>query len=389
METNQSIKVKTLNPTLTGSLTYVFTFLAAGSWFPFLNVYLTELNLSGTQIGWLSILSPVMVMLFATAIAALADRTHRGVQFAQAAMAGAALSIFLLRLPKSFNGIAVLMLFCAVFSSPIMSLTDGLIARMAQRRHLNYGGMRLWGSLTFALAALAFGALWQIFGYPLMFLAASAFYLPLIWITGKLEEGPIVSREARPPMSSLFRDSGVVLLLLATVLSGISNSVFLIFGSVYAHSLGAGGFLIGLMIAFAGVAELPTMFYNDQISRRMGKVNTVILSYGLMGAAYLGYFLMTNPNFLPVFSILKGLGYGLWLTVTIRLLIDHTPEEWAATAQSLLTVCWFGLSPLLAGPVGGWLHDAVNPGAVFLLAIFSLVLAAVVLWLAARLRKLE
>lgn len=389
MSIDQNISKKILNPSWIGSLNYLFTFLAAGAYGPFVNVYFTELGLTGEQVGWLSILQPVMMMLLSTAIASLADRTHRRVQFAQVALLGTAATIFLLRIPTTFTGIAYLMFFYAIFSGPIFSLNDSLISRMAQRHNLNFGGMRLWGSLGFAVSAVAFGALWQSVGFKPMFLITPLFYLPLIWITGKLEEGPVIAQEKRTPISLLFRNSGTMLLLLATFLSGISNSLFMIFGGIYARSLGGGNLLIGIMIAFACIAELPAMFFSNRISNRLRKTNTVLLSYALMAAAYLGYVLMTNADFLPVFSFIKGLGYGLWFTVSIRLLIERTPEEWAATAQSLLTICWFGLSPLVAGPLGGWIHDTISPAAVFGLGIVALILAAIVLRFASFLGKLE
>ena len=165
--------------------------------------------------------------------------------------------------------------------------------------------------------------------------------------------------------------------------------LFMTFGGIYARSLGGGDLLIGLMIAFGGLAELPTMFYSGRIANRLGKTNTAILSFGLMAVAYLGYIMLSNANYIPLFSILKGLGYGLWFTVNVRLLIERTPEEWAATAQSLLTICWFGLAPLVAGPLGGWIHDAISPAAVFGLGIVSLALAALVLWIAHLRGKLD
>ena len=107
-----------------------------------------------------------------------------------------------------------------------------------------------------------------------------------------------------------------------------------------------------------------------------------------MAFAFLGYVSITNPNYLLIYSIIKGLGYGLWHPNTIRILTDRTPEEWAATAQSLLTVSMMGVAPLVAGPLGGFIHDAVSPRAVFWLGILTLGMAALVLWWASFKRKL-
>jgi MFS transporter, PPP family, 3-phenylpropionic acid transporter len=387
--TDQSVSKPFLTPVRTGSLVYLVSLLGAGAYMPFLYVYFNELGLSGKQVGWLSILPPLMMLLFATAIASQADRRHKRRRYAQIAMAGAAISIFLLGFPTSFGGIAILMLAFAIFTSPIMSLNDGLISRMAQRHHLNFGGMRLWGSLGYAVSAVAFGAVWQKYGFDPMFVTAALFYLPTMWFVGKLEEGPVNTQEKRAPLKLILQNSGTVLLLLASFLAGISNSLFMTFSGIYARSLGGGDLLIGLMVAVGGLAELPTMYYGSRIANRLGKTNTAILSYGLMAAAYLGYILTINANTIPLFSILKGLGYGLWFTVTVRLLIERTPEAWAATAQSLLTICWFGLSPLIAGPLGGWIHDAIGPAAVFGLGIVTLVMGALVLWFARLRGKLD
>ena len=377
-----------LKPNWKGSLYYLISFLCAGAYNPFIFVYLSELGLTGQQVGLLASLAPVMTMLLATPLSSLADRNQWRVRLLQASMIGSALIVFLLQFPTVFNEIAVLMLFSAILSSPKMSIADSLIARMAQRNKLNYGGMRLWGSLGFALSALAFGAIWQVFGFKPMFVVGSLLYLPLIFISGKLEEGPVTVKNERKPVSHLFQDRGIVLLLVATFLSGVANSLSMTFGGIYARFLGGGDLLIGMMIAFGAFAELPMMFFSDRISKRLHNANTVIIAYGLMTLAYVGYILVPTAEALPYFSILKGLGYGLWFTGNVRLVTERTPPEWASTAQSLLGVATFGLAPLVAGPLGGLIHDTISPAAVFGLAIVSLVLAALVLWIAARAKLL-
>jgi PPP family 3-phenylpropionic acid transporter len=363
-----------------GSLYYGLYYLCAGSYAPFLYVYFSDLGLSGKQVGLLATLAPIVTLLLSSLVASLADRTRKRVRITQAALACTAVVVFLLRLPSTFGHIALLMLFLAVFSSPLASISEGLIARMAHRNRLNYGGMRLWGSLGWAVSALGCGFLWQALGFRVMFLVAGVLYLPLIFIAGRLEE--------RRPASQLLRDRGLLLLLVATFLAGVSNTLAMVFQGIYARSLGGGNVLIGAMAAGGALAELPVMFYSSRISQRVGGANAVIYSCVVMALAYLGYELTKSPDLLVGLSVLKGFGYGLWFTVTIRLLTKRTPEEWASTAQSLLTICLFGLAPLVAGPIGGWIHDTIGPSAVFGLAAASMGMAGVVMLLARRLGKL-
>jgi MFS transporter, PPP family, 3-phenylpropionic acid transporter len=387
--TDQVVPSKKLNPAWSGSLYYLGAFLCHGSYGPFLYVYFSELGLSGQQVGWLAIGSPLMTLLLATPIASLADRKRWRVRIAQIAMFGMGVVLFLLRYPTTFTGILGLGLLMAILSSPVMSITDSLVARMSQRHHLNYGAMRLWGSVGYATSALAFGAVWQRLGFGPMFLVGSLLFLPLIWVTGRLEEGQPKDQQEQGKIVELLSDPGLVLLLLATILAGIANSLSMTFEGIYVRSLGGGNFLIGMMIAFAAYSELPTMFFGDRLAKRLRRPNTVILAYGLAICAYLGYILIPNPAILPLFSILKGLGFGLFFPNTVRIVTERTPEKWASTAQSLMTVGMFGIAPLVAGPLGGFIHDAIGPAAVFGLGTLALGLAAIVLWLATKRGKLN
>ena len=372
LNNEHSIALKRLNPAWSGSLYYLFTFLSNGSYAPFIYVYFSELGLNGKQIGILSVLSPILTMLLSPMISSYVDRSHLRVKMLRISLFCVAVLVYLLQFPTTFEEIALFMVFMAIFSSPVMSIAEALIARMAQRDQLNYGGMRLWGSFGFAISALGFGAIWQVWGFKPMFIIGSLLYLPVLILAGQLQEGPQFVHAQRKPALQMLTDHGLLLLLIATFFASVSNSLAMTYNGVYARSLGSGNLLIGMITAFGAFAELPIMFYSDRIAFRLKKVNGVLLAYLLMALAFVGYVLVKNPVWLPLFSAVRGLGYGLWITITIRLVTHRTPAEWAATAQSLLTVCMFGMAPLVAGLFGGWIYDAISPAAVFILGIIAL-----------------
>ncbi len=384
MENEKVFRPIAINSSLTGSLYYLFTFLCAGSYMPYLYVYIADLGISGKQIGLLSSLVPVSMLLFAAPVASLADVKNWRVRILRLGLLGWAISIFFLQFPNNFAQFLMVLVPLALLNSPVMSIADGLIARMAKRENLNYGGMRLWGSFGFATSALVFGAIWQKFSFAPMFTVASLLAIPLVWVSGKLDEGEIIQTRERGSLKSLFRDKGLLMLLAAIFLSGISNSLTMTFEGIYARSLGGGNFLIGVMIASAAFFELPAMFYMKKIAKVIGRPNAILLGYAFSAAAFLGYILVSNPNNLPYFSVLKGIAYGLTLTGSIALLTDRTPDEWSSTSQSLMAISYMGLAPLVAGPLGGIIHDAFNPGAVFVLGLVTMAGAAVILWNASR-----
>jgi PPP family 3-phenylpropionic acid transporter len=377
----QGHQSKVLNPIRSGSLFYLIFFLSTGSFGPFLYVYYSELGLSGQQVGLLAAFFPLMTLLFATPLSSLADRKRWRIRMAKTSILVVSVIFFFMQFPSTFLGLSLLMLPMAFFFSPVMSIGDSLIARMAQRYNLNYGSMRLWGSIGYATAAFAFGAIWNRVGFTPMFVVGSLIYLPLIWVTGQLEEGPPRASQDRTPITKLFRDTGLVLLLIGIFLAGVANSLSMTFEGIYVRSLGGTSFLIGLMSAFAATSELPTMYFGQRIGIKLHGANAIILAYMLSCSAYLGFVLLPNPTIMPIFSILKGLGFGLFFTNTVRLITKRAPEEWASTAQSLMSVGMFGLAPLLAGPLGGAIHDHIGPAAIFGLGALTLMLAAIILLL--------
>lgn len=361
-----------------GSLFYLFTFLAAGAYGPFLFVYFTGLGITGQQIGWLSILSPLMMLFLATPIAAQADRRRWRGRILQVALAAQGLIWFLLGQTQNFVWIAIGMLALAVASSPIMALSESLVARMAQRHGVNFGGLRLWGSFGYAVSALGFGAVWGLTGYTPMFIVGPLFLLPLLWLAGRLEEPPSSGVQERQPALDLLRAPGLLVLLVATFLAAISNSLSMTFGGIYARALGGGDLLIGMMIAVSATSEILTMFLSGRILQRLHGTQALLVAYGLMAVGYLGWVFVPTPAALLAFAVVKGLGYGLWITVTVRMTVERTPAARAATAQSFLSISMFGLAPLVAGPAGGWIHDAFGASAVFGLGVVALGLAAVI-----------
>ena len=69
MLNEQKVTRQFLTPSRTGSLFYLVSLFGAGSFMPFLYVHFNELGLTGQQVGWLSILSPSMMLLLSTVIA--------------------------------------------------------------------------------------------------------------------------------------------------------------------------------------------------------------------------------------------------------------------------------------------------------------------------------
>ena len=250
---------RTLKPARRGSIYYLAYWAAIGIYNPFTNVYFANLGLSGREIGLLSALLPLMTLTVAPALAGLADRRGWRVRILALALVGMGIALMLLSLPRSFLVLAPIMALLALARSPIGPVADSLVARMAVRYRLNFGGTRLWGSFGFAMVAVASGALWQRVGYSFMFALAGLAFLPVALCAQLLEEGPVIERAARRPLREVGRDRGLIVLMAAACVVGAALGMDGAFQGVYVNHLGGGGLLIGLLFGVSAFSELPSM----------------------------------------------------------------------------------------------------------------------------------
>lgn len=379
---NATISFRRFSPLSIGTLFYVFLWSAMAVHAPFLNVYFVELGFTGRQIGLLAALFPLMVVLFSIPLSSLADRNRWRIRMLQFTLLSAAIGFALLSLPRTFSAFFPLLAVIALFRSPLLALADSLTARMAARHQVNYGQMRLGGSLGFALVSIGCGVMWSRWGYEPMFFVSAVVFLLVIPLASQLEEGPVLEKDTFGAWSDIGQDRGLVLILLATFFIGMSLGASFTFEAIAMAQLGGSSLWLGLLTGFVAFSEVPVMFASDRLIARWGGLKTLLVAYSLLMLGFIGFMIAPSPSIMLLMAILRGLGFGLFLVSTVRLLDARAPDAWSTTVQALRDVATFGLAPLIAAPLAGVLFDAVGVQAVFLLAFTMAFLAAGVLMLA-------
>ncbi|HUS95368.1 MAG TPA: MFS transporter [Hyphomicrobiaceae bacterium] len=371
------------SPYWRGAFFYFSLWAVIGSYMPFFNVYFAHLGLTGLEIGILSAALPLMMLLTGPALSLLADRRRWQKRILLISVGGTALLLILFIFPRTFAPLMGLVLLRAVLFSPMMPIGDGMVARMAARHRIDYGKLRLWGSLSFAVAAIGCGALWQRWGFQAMFIATSVLTLPVLWAATGLEENArVTARAASPSLRDIRRDRGLIAILAAAFLIGIAEGMYGTFSGVYMDHLGGGQVWVGALFGLSALCELPVMLYSGAIFRKLGKPVGVLLAYGLVGLAFVGYALARQPWLMLAFAMVKGMGFALYFVGNVSLMDERAPESWTSTLQSLMNAASRGLAPLLTVPLGGWLADILGLQAIFIGAGMAALLATGVLLVA-------
>ena len=340
--------------------------------------------MSNQQLGYLSAFGPLMALLIAPLISRSADLngTHR--QLLAAALFGSGAAIFGLGFAVNFLGVLIGSIALGIAACAFGPLADGLIARMASRRQLEFGRMRLWGSVSFAVFSLAFGWLWSNLGYGSMLYVTGALMMMMTPFALLLEadqsdlETPSEARGlTRPPR---IWNAGLYVLLSVNLLIGFALGFVGPFLGLRMKDLGGGALEVGALFAISALSEFPAMRFEKRIAARIGDAGVLIVSSAMFAGAYLGYALAPSAGVMLAFAVVQGTAFGLFFVASVRT-IDSRAGALLGTMQSWRNGLAFGIAPLIAGPVSGWVAQSSASAWVFSVASGFGLLAALLMHL--------
>ncbi len=373
-----------------GALFYGIFWGVIGIAEPFINVHFLRLGFSGQQIGWLSAVFPFFNFVVAPAVARLGDQLNRRILLLSLSLAGAGAALIFFPMATTF--LTVLIAYCLVmaFRSPTVTLADSLIARMADRYQLDFGHMRLWGSVIFTLTATGLGVVWHQTGFAVMFIACGLSFSLIVGAAQLLEEekhphvapAPSLMETSTPVPAKRARvipEAGILCLLAANFMAVGAFFMSANFGTVYMSLIGGTEMYLGALFGLSALGEVPGMLFGRRISYRLGDTNTLLIAYAMLMMGYIGYSFSTTPLVMLGFGMIRGLGNGLFLVMTITVLNHRAPSHLYATYQGLSnSLCW-GLAPLLGGPISGYLYQALGAPNLFLINAAMTALAGLIL----------
>jgi PPP family 3-phenylpropionic acid transporter len=341
------------------SLFYVAVFAVVGVQLPFWPVFLAGRGIEPAEIGLILAL-PLLVKLVANPLAGIAvDRlgSRRPLMVGLAAASLAAFCLF--GLVHGFWPLAAVTLLAAAAFSPLIPLGENLAVRVAYERRLDYGRLRLWGSLAFIAAALAAGeviggrgpdgALLLVLGFAVLTLAG-CLLLP--------QAGAAAARAA--PWR-LLGERPLLLALLAATLIQASHSAYYVVGTLHWRALGHSSAAIAWLWAEGVVAEMVLFWFGAGLVQRVGPLGLLALGGAAGLARWIGTAAAEGIAALALLQAMHALTFGAAHLGVMHFLQRRVPPSLSATGQALystLTGIGFGIAMAASGALyqrGSWL----------------------------------
>ncbi len=333
---------------------YVAIFAVGGIQLPFWPVWLAHRQLAPADIGVLLAVGAWLRLATSPLAGIAADRIpsprHVMLPLCLCTLVG-----FGLFLPA--RGFAAALMLNALTSgclAALLPLGESVALSAASAGRLDYGRVRLWGSLGFIAATLLAGRAVPAIGEE------SVLYL-LIGAAALLAAACAILPQQRQPAgapgfaaaSTLLRPSFVAFLAAAVLIQG-SHAIYYAFGTLHWRTLGIGDGTIALLWVEGVVAEILLFYWGARLLRRFTPLGLIALG-GCGGVLRWSVTAATGAlPLLVLLQLLHALSFGAAHLGAMHHLSRTLPRGRAATGQALYATAGGvaqGLILLLAGPL--------------------------------------
>ena len=367
--------------------------LSGGAYTPFFGAWLAWKGMSPEQIGILLSAGMALRVIVPPVTGLIADARNdrRSVMIALMTLQFLGyLALCFVAAPLAIFVFAVLANVTGTAAGPLM---DSVSTRLAERFGFDYGHVKRWNSITFAIANVVSGIAVSRWGFIVLapWLAAS---LALAVTAIRLLPAPPPGRERgrlgvklRATLAEareLTGSAAFLLFLLAASFDQGSHAFYYGYGGLHWTQLGYSGVLIGLIWPLGVIGEAMLFSISLRLFRALGAVR--LLLFGALGCVVRWTILAFDPPLVVVIAaqFLHAATYALAHLGAMYFILKAVPPRLSATAQSLYVVMSSGVVTGVATYACGPLYAAYGGRTYLLMSAMGAVAAAFALLLGRR-----
>lgn len=344
----------------------------------FLPLWLNYRHVPATQIGALMAI-PLLLRLVAVApVVAWSGRKGRIrdalILFALLA-AGMAASTGLIA--DHLVLLIVFVVFCLAWDQ-LPVLADAYAVVAVRTRGLDFGRLRVWGSLGVVGGALGAGGLFKETGVQALPWTAAALLVVLAIATRLLPSDKLLEVDDAPPRKgdwkAVVADRQLMMAMAATSLVAGSHGVLLNFGAIQFAAKGWSELTIGMLISIGVLSEVVILWFGQKLLRGGDPRFLILLG---AGAGVLRWLVMAiNPDLPIVFTLqlLNATSAIAPLLAMMLIIARRTPGPLVGVAQGLnAVILGVGLAIVTLGSGFLWQQGvAVAYGAMALMSALAI-----------------
>ncbi|MFD1992562.1 MFS transporter [Paenibacillus nicotianae] len=343
-----------------------FTFFIYGTlviFTSFFQLYLQDIGMSQSEIGALMAIGPLISLIANPFWGFYGDRLQNVRFVLLIMMLGTLLMVQLVFHVHNYTIIYIVMTVFFFFQTPMLAQSNTLILSYIDGTPKKFGGFRLYGSLGWALTAVAAGPVIDRLGvsqigtvFTVLLLIAIGIIL-LLPPQNKLPGGSATMN--RYAMKKLLGNLYFVGFIVFGILVAIPNAMNSTFVSLYIVELGGTKSMVGWAVFASSIFEAALFLLFDRYLKR--NISFMIGWLAIVSLLFtLRWFLMaeaTSPWEIIAIQLLHAVTFGGYFYVGTQLTMMFVPKAFRSSGQAIYTMTWSGVSGVIAGFLGGWLFQ--------------------------------
>jgi PPP family 3-phenylpropionic acid transporter len=355
------------------SLFYAAIFLAAGISLPFWPVWLQGRGLSAAEIGLVLSIGMWLRAFTSPVLAQLADRSGRPDRMVVALAWIAFIAFFAYWRAYGFWPILAISIVTSAALSAIFPLGDAVTMLKVREGTVDYGRVRMWGSIAFILAAVTGGRI--IAGRPselILWLLVGCMALQLGAVYGLPRTTTAGTARLHAPLLAILRDRPFLGFVAIASSLQASHAVFYGFSTLHWRGAGYDATLIGALWAEGVIAEVVLFAISKKLLTRLPPLSLLALA---AAAGVVRWTVLGATTALPALiaaQLLHAFTFGATHLSAMHQIARTVPPAHGATAQSFYSSFAGGLTMAAAMAGSGWLYARFGGSAFFAMAGISL-----------------
>ena len=359
---------------------YFLYFGVLGIFLPFFNLYCYHLGFSGLQIGILSAVRSVALVLFPLIWGALADRLNARRPIYILCCFCSALIWMLYLFTVDFRVMLAITIFYGMFFSPIISFLEAFTMDILGKEKKSYGRIRVWGSISFIAVVLALGKIIDLYSVEIIVVLILAGSLMLSVISTQVPGIQVAQKKRLPRGTKSLLDRHVLVFLFCAFLMLVSHGAYYGFFSIHLENLGFGSTFIGLTWAWASAAEILVMLRSDQIFSRFSIKTVLIFSFMVAALRWFVLSFVQSTAAILLSQVLHAVTYGTFHIASILYIDRLAPDKAKTMGQAVNNATSYGLGLMVGFFLNGYLYEITGSFVLFMISSLIALSGGLIFW---------
>lgn len=357
-----------------------FFYLSYGAFTVILSMYCQDIGMSASEIAYIVSFAPLLSIVTQPFFGYLADKWHSPRKVSILLMIVSIFCMFIFAISRNFwilllsSGIAI------SFMNAVTPLTD----RIGVSSPYQFGKIRLWGSIGYAIMAQVSGLLYQYISPFSNFMAGILGALIMIIciymvLDPHFNEKAATKRQLSTSviLKELVHNRPFIIFLFISLFfwgACITNSNYL---SLFIRSLGGSASQVGTYQLCATLFEIPMILATDYIIKKISFRNIMLFAIFMSMVNFAWYASLPAVSLIIYVFVFKGFSTVLFTMITVRLVMVLVKDEYVSTAYGIQAMLGKGLGTMVFQLIGGRIIDNMSMSAFYWFLFTGVVVAFV------------